>query len=86
MKEVWDSYYLVEYLRKHVEGSPELVAKTYLYMLNSNIYPDYEKENIIAIVKTLYYKGYSEPANRICNLYGSKGFDLLRKTFEENNK
>ena len=86
MDEVWDSYYLVEYLRKYVEQSPELVAKTYLDMLILNIYPDYKKEDIVAIVKSLYHKGYSEHANRICNLYGSKGFETLRETFEEHNK
>ncbi|MDP2167045.1 MAG: hypothetical protein Q8J64_01800, partial [Thermodesulfovibrionales bacterium] len=85
MDEVWDSYYLVKYLLKHVQESPELVEKTYLEMLGLNIYPDYEKENIIAIVETLYDKGSSESANRICNLYGSKGFDLLRETFEAHN-
>lgn len=86
MNEVWDSYDLVEYLHKHVEKSPGLVAKTYLDLLELNIYPDYKKEDIIGIVKTLYNRGFVEQATRICNLYFSRGFELLRQTFEEYNK
>jgi len=53
-------------------------------MLNANVYPIYEQENIVEIVQVLYKYNNKEIADRICNLYYSKGYEFLRPTYEEN--
>ncbi len=83
--EDWNSYSFIENLRKHVMKTPTLVGNLYMEMLNAGIYPDYNKEDILSIVQTLYDLNEKETANRICNIYYSKGFEFLRETFEKHN-
>ena len=85
IEENWNSGFFIEYLRKHVIKTPTMVGNLYLKMLNAGTYPDYKKEDIVAIVQTLYDLKEKETADRICNIYHSKGFELLRETFEKNN-
>jgi hypothetical protein len=85
IEENWSSDFFIEYLRKHVIKTPTMVGNLYLKMLNAGTYPDYKKEDIVAIVQTLYDLKEKETADRICNIYHSKGFELLRETFEKNN-
>jgi hypothetical protein len=85
IKEDWDSIFFIEYLRVHVMKTPTMVGKLYLEMLNAGHYPDYKKEDIVAIVQTLYDLNEKERANRICNIYHAKGFEFLRETFEKHN-
>lgn len=85
IEENWNSGFFIEYLRRHVMKTPTMVGNLYLKMLNSGTYPDYKKEDIVAIVQTLYDLKEKETADRICNIYHSKGFELLRETFEKNN-
>jgi len=59
------------------------VGEIYLESLNAGIFPDYKKEDIQKIVRTLYKKGEKDFANKICNLYGEKGFDFLKEVFDE---
>lgn len=75
--------FFIEYLLKHAEKSPAKVGEIYLEMLNVDVYPDYKKENIKEIVRILYDQGQKDIANKICNLYGAKGFDFLRTIYEE---
>ena len=86
IKENWSSGFFIEYLRKHVVKTPTEVGKLYLKMLDSGTYPDYKKEDIIAIVQALYDSNEIETATRIYNLYFSKGFEFLRETFKNNEK
>ena len=81
----WNSYYFIEYLRRHVIKTPTMVGRLYLQMLNAGTYPDYKKEDIVAIVQALYESNEQEAANKICNMYFTKGFDLLRETFKKYN-
>ncbi len=78
----------VEYLAKHVDREPEKVGKLYVEMLNAEIYPDYQDEEIKAIVETLYKRAQKDIADRICNRYFEKGYDFkfLRELYEENKK
>ena len=78
--------FFIENLSMHVTKTPKKVGKIYLEMLNANIYPDYEKESIQKTVRILYDQGYREIANSICNSYGEKGFEFLRKTYIKYNK
>ena len=75
--------FFIEYLLKHAPTGPEKVGEIYLEMLNAGVYPDYKKENIKDIVQTLYEKGQREFADRICNMYGAKGYDFLRELYEK---
>lgn len=65
--------------------TPAMVGNLYLKMLNAGTYPHYKKEDIITIVQALYDLNENEMANKICNLYLSKGFEFLRETFEKHN-
>ncbi len=78
--------FFVEYLLKHVKETPKEVGEIYLIMLNSNVYPDYKKENIQELIDILYNKNEKLLADKICNLYGSKGFDFLREIYIKYNK
>lgn len=83
--ENWNSSFFIEYLLVHVTKTPEKVGDLYLDMLNAGTYPEYKKEDIIAIVQALYDLKIRDTANRICNLYYSKGYEFLKETFEKNN-
>jgi len=88
IEENWNSNFFIEYLHRHVMKTPTIVGNLYLKMLNAGTYPDYKKEDIVAIVQALYglkEKVTTDMANRICNLYHSKGFEFLRETFEKHN-
>jgi len=78
----YNTPFFIEYLLKHASETPAKVGEIYLEMLNANIYPDYKKEDIQEIVHLLYDKSEKEIANRICNLYGAKGFDFLKDIYE----
>jgi len=84
MEERRGSGFLIEYLLKHVKKTPEKVGNLYLTMLNAGTCPDYRKEDIAAIVQALYDSKETEKANRICNIYFSKGFEFLSETFRKN--
>ena len=86
IEENWNSSFFLEYLRRHVIKTPTMVGNLYLKMLNAGTYPDYKKEDIVAIVQILYDLKEKETANRICNIYHSKGFEFLRETFEKHNQ
>ena len=79
----YNSYHLVEGLLIHVTKTPNEVGEIYLESLNAGIFPDYKKEDIQKIVRTLYKKGEKDFATKICNLYGEKGFDFLKEVFDE---
>lgn len=79
----YEAIQFIEYLSLHVSKTPAEVGELYLEMLNSGVYPAYKKEKIQEIVRMLYDRGQRTIADRICNLYGGKGFDFLRFIYEE---
>jgi len=79
----FDSIFFIEYLLNHTSKTPAEVGEIYLEMLNAGRYPDYKKEDIQKIVQTLYEQNQKKIADRICNLYGAKGFDFLRDIYRE---
>jgi len=86
IEENWNAGFFIEYLSRHVIKTPTMVGNLYLKMLNSGTYPEYKKEDILDIVQALYDLNEKETANKICNIYLSKGYEFLRKTFEKHNK
>lgn len=77
----YNTPFFIEYLLKHASETPAKVGEIYLEMLNADIYPDYKEEDIQEIVRLLYDKNEKEIADRICNLYGAKGFDFLKEIY-----
>ncbi len=78
--------FFIEYLLEHAPRRPGEVGEIYLKMLETNVYPDYEKEHIQQIVRVLYDEDQKDIADRICNMYGIKGFDFLKAIYEEHRK
>jgi hypothetical protein len=64
--------------------SASLIGALYLAMLDS-FTPDYDQEHICSIVTFLYENGNKEAADKICNIYGARGLQFLRETYERNN-
>ena len=85
IEENWNSPFFIEALRKHVKKTPTIVGRLYLQILDHGTYPDYKEEDILSVIKNLYDLEEKETANRICNIYHSKGYEFLRETFEKNN-
>jgi len=84
IKKAYDTWFLIEYLSKHVTKTPRYVGEIILELLNNQIYPDYKQENIIEIVSALYTNSENDLANKICNIYLSKGFYFLKPIFDRN--
>jgi hypothetical protein len=81
-----NTIFLSEYLLKHVSKTPKKVGELYIEMLENNNYLDYKVENIQETIKIIYETGEKDLADRICNLYGARGFDFLRDIYFEYNK
>jgi hypothetical protein len=80
----YNTIFFIEYLLQHVEHTPDRVGDIYLEMLESDIYPEYKKEYIQEIVKKLYDQQQKPVADKICNLYGARGYDFLKEIFDNN--
>jgi hypothetical protein len=61
------------------------IGEIYLKMLEKTT-PDYDKKHIRSIIEFLYNSGTQETANKICNIYGSRGLELLRDIYEKHAK
>ena len=84
IKNAYDTWFLIEYLSQHVTKTPKYAGGILLCLLENNIYPDYKQENIIEIISELYAHSESDMANKMCNLYLSKGFYFLKPIFDKN--
>lgn len=72
------SPFFIEYLdRFEDEDSVSKVGKLFLEML-STFTPDFDQEHIRSIVKKLYKLEDKDDANKIRNIYGSRGYEFLR--------
>jgi len=80
-------HFFIENLMQHASKTPKKVGEIYLEMLQAGIYPYYEQEQIQNIVRTLYENKEKEIADKICNLYGEKGYLFLKDICKKyNNK
>ena len=82
----YNSPMLVEYLRDLAEPSPEGVTEVYMEMFSSGIYPDFDTNNIILTVETIYKAGRRELADSICNSYLMHGYDFLSEVFSRHHQ
>jgi hypothetical protein len=81
---------LTEYLDElKAKGEKSETAKyignIYLKMLEK-ITPDYDQEHIRSIVEFLYSAGSTDSADRIFNIYASRGHEFLRDVHDKHNK
>ena len=60
------------------------IGEIYLKMLEK-ITPDFDKKHIRSIVEFLYNAGDKDQANKISNIYGSRGHEFLRDIYEKYN-
>jgi hypothetical protein len=77
--------YLDELKNKGDSKEPaKYIGEIYLKMLEK-ITPDFDKKHIRSIIEFLYNSGAQENANKICNIYGSRGPEFLRDIYEKYN-
>jgi len=80
----FNSSFFIEYLLRLCDPSPPQVGIVYIEMLNGTT-PIYDQKHIRSIVTKLYERGETAAANRICNIYGSRGIEFLRDIYEHYN-
>lgn len=82
----FNSPLFIEYLDKLKDRDKETtrcIGEIYLKMIK-NFTPDYDKGNIRSIIDYLYKSGNKDNADKICNVYGKRGYeDLLRDIYEK---
>lgn len=83
------SSFFIEYLDglKDKGASWKYVGKIYEEILKNST-PEFKQENIISIVEFLFQKGdekIKKQAEKICIIYGQRGFEFLRKIYEKYN-
>jgi len=77
-----DEYFFIEYLLQHAFMESAKVGRIYIEMLAAGVYPDVKQKDIEETVRILYDQGQRAAADKICNMYGEKGFDFLRRVYE----
>ena len=85
----FNSAFFIEYLdelksKGDSRETAKYIAKIYLKMLEK-ITPDFDRKHIRSIVEFLYNAGAQENADKICNIYGSRGDEFLRDIYEKYN-
>jgi hypothetical protein len=85
----FNSPFFIEYLDglKDKGGKSETakyIGDIYLKMLEK-ITPDFDQKHIRSIIEFLYNAGAMDSANKICNIYDSRGFEFLRDIYEKYN-
>ena len=82
----FDSSFFIEYLNIFEDKkSLSFIGKIFLETLSKST-PNFKKEDIISIVSKLYHFKFKNEADKICNIYGSKGLEFLRPVYEVHNK
>ena len=77
--------YLIGYLSKFEdEESIERAGEIYLKLIENNT-PTYKQEDIKTIVEKLYEKKQNDCANKICNIYGRRGYHFLKPSWKKAN-
>jgi hypothetical protein len=91
VKEDFNAHYFIECLDRLKDKSRdkvktgECIGEIFLEMLE-HFTPDYDQAHIRAIVDFLYDVGEKEKADRICNIYGSRGYEFLRDIYDTKSK
>jgi hypothetical protein len=89
VSEDFRSSFFIEYLdgtkdKGDNKETAKYIGEIYLKMLEK-ITPDHDKKHIRSIIEFLYNSGGQENADKICNIYGLRGYEFLRDIYEKNN-
>lgn len=90
VKEDFNSPFFIEYLDKLKDKGDRAkaaghIGEIFLKMLD-HFTPDYDMAHIQSIIEFLYEAGEKDKADRICNIYGSRGYEFLRGLYDKYNK
>lgn len=90
VKEDFRSPFFIEYLDRLKDKGDRTktacyIGEIFLKMLD-HFTPDYDMAHIQSIVKFLYEADEKDKADRICNIYGSRGLEFLRELYDRYNK
>ena len=85
--EDYNSSFFIEYLdelkdKGDKSESAKYIGDIYLKMLKK-ITPDFDQKHIRSIVEFLYDAGATDNANKICNIYGARGYEFLRDIYDK---
>jgi hypothetical protein len=85
--EDFNSPFFIEYLdalknKGDSRETAKYIGEIYLEMLES-ITPDFDEKHIRSIAEFLYNAGAQKNANKICNIYGRRGYEFLRDIYEK---
>lgn len=81
--------FFIEYLdelkdKGDVKETAKYIGEIYLKMLDY-FTPDFDQKHIRSIVEFLYKSNDRENANKICNIYGTRGYEFLRDIYEKHS-
>jgi hypothetical protein len=87
--EDFNSTLFIEYLDKlkdkgDSKQTAKYIGEIYLRVLEKTT-PDYDKKHIRSIIEFLYNSGGKENADKICNIYGLRGYEFPRDIYEKYN-
>lgn len=85
----FNSSFFIEYLdelkdKGDVKKTANYIGEVYLKILDF-FTPDFDQKHIRSIVEFLYNAGAKDSANKICNIYGSRGKEFLRDIYEKHS-
>lgn len=78
-------FIIMDNLIAHSIRTPRLAGEIFHSMIEEGQLFDYNKDEIIKLVTTLYDKNEKELADSICNRYLHQGFEFLIDIYEQNN-
>ena len=87
--EDFNSPFFIEYLdelkdKGDRKETAKYIEKIYFKMLEK-FTPDFDTKHIRLIVEFLYNASDKEKVDKICNIYGSRGYEFLRDIYEKYN-
>lgn len=85
----FNSSFFIEYLdelkdKGDAKETAKYIGEIYLKMLDY-FTPDFDQKHIRSIVEFLYNASAKDSANKICNIYGSRGQEFLRDIYEKHS-
>lgn len=81
----YKSPFFIEYLEKLKDKDNKGYVGEILLEMLEYFTPDYNKKHIKSIVEYLYKAKFNEHANKISNIYGSRGNEFLRDLYNKYN-
>jgi hypothetical protein len=83
----FNAHAFIEYLdaikaREETKDTAKYIGEIYLKLIERKL-PDYDRVHIRSIVDYLFQAGETDPADKICEIYGRKDYDFLRDIWDK---